>query len=101
MYSYIIMLSTHDPASEIGPVPGGQAFAAGVLKAPSPPPPGAPLRERLQGLIWPLIVLLGLIGMGVLGARNVSANLAAAGMEIDFSFLWQQAGFDVSESLIA
>lgn len=102
MYSYIIMLSTHAPASEIGPVPvpGGEAFAAGVLKPPSPPPPGAPLRERLQGLLWPLVVLLGLVGVGVLGARNVSANLAAAGMEIDFSFLWQQAGFDVSESLI-
>ena len=55
------MLSTHDPAGETGPVPGGQAFAAGALKPPSPPPPGAPWRERLKELIWPLVILLGLV----------------------------------------
>lgn len=44
--------------------------------------------------------MLGIALLGLLAARNVSANLAAAGMEIDFSFLWQEAGFDVSESLI-
>lgn len=46
-------------------------------------------------------MLLGLGLLLALAARNVSANLAAAGMEIDFSFLWLEAGFDVSESLIA
>lgn len=54
----------------------------------------------MQALVWPmaLCTVVGLLGWIV--ARNVSANLAAAGMEIDFSFLWQEAGFDVSQSLI-
>lgn len=64
------------------------------------PPPPRTRRERLAAVLWPAATLLGIALLGLLAARNVSANLAAAGMEIDFSFLWQEAGFDVSESLI-
>lgn len=65
----------------------------------APPAPG--WRDRLGACLWPAVMLAGFALLGLLAARNLSANLAAAGMEIDFSFLWQEAGFDVSESLIA
>jgi general L-amino acid transport system permease protein len=63
-------------------------------------PPAPSLRSRLLGLIPPLALIAAVTLLGWIIARNVSANLAAAGMEVDFSFLWQEAGFDVSQSLI-
>jgi general L-amino acid transport system permease protein len=64
-------------------------------------PPAPDWRSRLKALIWPALLIAAVALLGLIVMRNVSANLAAAGMEIDFSFLWQEAGFDVSESLIA
>lgn len=53
----------------------------------------------------PFPVVDCLIGGGLLLvlafiAINVRANMTAAGMQPGFGFLWQQAGFDLSESLI-
>lgn len=63
--------------------------------------PSAPdWRDRLRALLWPMALFAAIALLGLVVMRNVSANLAAAGMEIDFTFLWQEAGFDVSESLI-
>lgn len=64
-----------------------------------PPAPAPPPLKR------PLPVIDGLIGCGVLLvlafiAVNIHANMTAAGMQPGFGFLWQQAGFDLSESLI-
>ena len=42
----------------------------------------------------------GIVLAFVLIAINVRANMTAAGIQPGFGFLWQQAGFDLSESLI-
>ena len=44
-------------------------------------------------------LLLAIVG-GLLWF-NLAANLSAAGMKIDFAFLWQDSGFDLNESVIA
>lgn len=66
----------------------------------------APLGPRTNGLkftkthlsLWPLLALI--IGF-VWIAHNIHSNLLDAGVQIDFSVFWSQAGFDVSERLIA
>lgn len=56
-------------------------------------------RKRRQVLLQ-VVVLLGLVLLAALLLRNLLQNLQAAGVGIDFSFLLNESGFDVNESLI-
>lgn len=65
----------------------------------------APLGPRTNGLkftktyltLWPLLALAVSLGWV---AHNIHSNLLDAGVQIDFTVFWSQAGFDVSERLI-
>lgn len=50
--------------------------------------------------MWDVALLLALLGLAYLLARNTLLNMAAAGVEPGFGFLLSEAGFDVSEALI-
>ncbi len=69
---------------------------------PSPPPakPALTLTAWLRQALVPATVMLATVIVAAVVLRNINANLAAAGLRIDFGFLTTQAGFDVSESLI-
>lgn len=62
---------------------------------PSLPPP-----EPRTVRIWDAVVLLIVLALAVLLVRNVLLNMENAGLQPGFGFLLDQAGFDVSESLI-
>lgn len=85
MYSYPNLMS----------IPSGPAMPEAISRPPVPD-----WHTRLRAALWPIALFIGVAVLGLIIMRNVSANLAAAGMEIDFSFLGQEAGFDVSESLV-
>ncbi|HEV7307491.1 ABC transporter permease subunit [Ensifer sp.] len=63
------------------------------------PQPAPKLPSRISWM--DLAAALALALVLVLVAFNIYANMATAGIQPGFSFLTQQAGFDLSESLIA
>ena len=56
-------------------------------------------RARRQAVQFACALFLALLG-GLLWF-NLTANLGAAGMQVDFGFLWQDSGFDLNETVIA
>lgn len=62
----------------------------------NPPSPAAPRALALQGGLLALV-----IGAGWLAAHIAGANLARAGIGIDFGFFSQRAGFDIGDTLIS
>lgn len=62
--------------------------------APRPPDPAKPFA------LWDVAVGIGVLVLLAVLVYNVFANMHAAGMVPGFGFLTQEAGFDVSESLI-
>lgn len=70
--------------------------------APSPPPakPALTVVAFLRQSLVPASIMFIVTVAAVIVLTNINANLAAAGLRIDFGFLATQAGFDVSESLI-
>jgi general L-amino acid transport system permease protein len=66
---------------------------------PRPAPAASALRwsnPRVRAALyqWGLAALL--VGAGLWAAGNVAANLARAGVALDFGFFFQRAGFDIS-----
>lgn len=60
-----------------------------------PPPPAR------RGIAWPDIVFVGvLVAVLVTVGLNIHANMTAAGLRPGYGFLWQEAGFDLNESLL-
>ena len=53
-------------------------------------------RARRQAVQFACALFLALLG-GLLWF-NLTANLGAAGMQVDFGFLWQDSGFDLNET---
>ena len=62
---------------------------------PLPPPPQP---RRLP--LWDIALAVALVAAAFVVAQNVVSNMEAAGLNPGFSFLFKEAGFDVSESLI-
>ena len=56
--------------------------------------------ERLRNIVYQiaLIVLIGVLV--VYASSNLLHNLQSRSITIGFSYLWQEAGFDISESLV-
>ena len=69
----------------------------------SRPPPKQPrlTRRTLRSALWQLAFAALLIAIAAFAWSNITANLARSGITIDFGFLSREAGFDVSEQLIA
>ena len=65
----------------------------GLRRPPRTPPPWGAIAQQVAA------VALVAAGLAYL-AGNVARNLAASGMTADFGFLWQEAGFAMSFSLI-
>ncbi|TYC60980.1 ABC transporter permease subunit [Rhodobacterales bacterium] len=71
-----------------------QVYMLPMIPPSAPPPIGTHLRTAD-------IAVAGLVlGIVVLAMWNILANMSAAGISPGFDFLWQEAGFDVSEALI-
>ena len=70
---------------------GPPAPAAGALRWSNP-------RVRAALYQWGLAVVLVVAGLWAAG--NVAANLARAGVTLDFGFFFQRAGFDIGSSWI-
>lgn len=66
-----------------------------------PPRPDPFSRRRLRSAAWQIALALALLAAGYVAHLNITRNLAASGVAIDFGFLGREAGFDVSEQLIA
>jgi len=66
-----------------------------------PPKPALFTRRRIRSATWQTALALALIAAGYFAHLNVTRNLAVSGIAIDFGFLTREAGFDVSEQLIA
>lgn len=74
-----------------------------VAVTPGRPPPRPALftRRRIRSALWQTALALALIVAGYVAHLNITRNLAASGIAIDFGFLTREAGFDVSEQLVA
>ena len=53
-----------------------------------------------QGWAWQGAAVLGVAALAWWFSRNLSLNLAARGMQVDYSFLLQRAGFDIPFRLV-
>lgn len=81
-----------------GIVPGGRGVAVGQAEATEPKPP----RRRVPwgALVQQAVAIAAIVALIVWLGQNVARNLAASGMTGGFGFLWQEAGFAMSFSLI-
>ena len=76
-----------------------------MATATEAPKPGFRLSQliydtRYRGItIQVTALILVLLGLGWL-LDNLLTNLAAKGKDIDFSFLWNRAGYDIGQALI-
>lgn len=66
-----------------------------------PPKPALFTRRRIRSATWQTALAVTLIAVGYFAHLNITRNLAASGVAIDFGFLTREAGFDVSEQLVA
>jgi len=57
--------------------------------------------ERVRGLIWQALLLVGVIGIAYFLISNTLYNLEQRNIRVGFDFLGSEAGFDISESRIA
>ena len=78
----------------------GEPFAE-ILADRPPPRPAIFTRRRLRSAAWQTALAAALIAAGYFAHLNITRNLAASGVAIDFGFLTREAGFDVSEQLVA
>jgi general L-amino acid transport system permease protein len=65
------------------------------------PPKPKFTRRKLKRIVWQVAFAVALFAFGYFAHLNVTRNLAASGIAVDFTFLSREAGFDVSEQLIA
>ena len=75
--------------------------SAALLAGRPPPRPALFTRRRIRSAAWQTALAVALIAAGYFAHLNVTRNLAASGVAIDFGFLTREAGFDVSEQLVA
>ncbi len=73
--------------------------------ATEPPTQGFRLSQliydtRYRGITIQVVTLVLVIAALSWLLGNLSANLAAKGKDIDFSFLWSRAGYDIGQTLI-
>jgi general L-amino acid transport system permease protein len=66
---------------------------------PAPVPPPSPARRRL--LLWQALAVLALLALAWVLWRHTSARLEARQIRSGFAFLFEPAGFDVSEGPVA
>lgn len=66
-----------------------------------PPKPALFTRRKIRSALWQSALAIALVATGYVAHLNITDNLAASGVAIDFGFLTREAGFDVSEQLIA
>jgi general L-amino acid transport system permease protein len=82
-------------------------ISAPSLQRRRPPPPRPPLsldgiwhNASVRGLLYQAIILLALLGLVVWMVGNAQHALAKRGIATGFAFLWREAGFPISQSLI-
>lgn len=56
---------------------------------------------RVRGVVYQLLVLVGVIGLGWYLVHNTLTNLGLRGIATGFDFLGREAGFDIGEGWIA
>lgn len=59
------------------------------------------MRVLRSQFFWQAVVVGTLVWLGYVLASNIEANLAKSNIKLSFDFLSGQAGFDISESLLA
>jgi general L-amino acid transport system permease protein len=74
---------------------------ADLVAGRPPPKPALLTRRRIRSATWQTALAVALVAAGYYAHLNVTRNLAASGVAIDFGFLTREAGFDVSEQLVA
>ena len=57
--------------------------------------------ERFRNLVAQVALVLLIVAIGGYAAHNLVHNLESRSITIGFSYLWQEAGFDISEKLLA
>lgn len=56
--------------------------------------------RRVRAVVYQILVVTGVIGIGVYLVGNTLDNLSARGIATGFDFMGREAGFDIGESLI-
>src|SRR5215470_3810012 len=100
---------TRRPSTDAEP---GARVSEASISAPSlrgrrPPPPRPPLsldglwhNANVRGLVYQAIILVALFGLVIWMVGNAQHALAKRGISTGFAFLWREAGFPISQSLI-
>src|SRR6185503_12427108 len=83
------------------------SIASPTLRGRRPPPPRPPIsfdglwhNANVRGLIYQALVLVAVLGIIAWMVGNAQYALAKRGISTGFSFLWREAGFPISQSLI-
>ena len=79
-------------------ISGDRQLAVGQAEAAEPKPP--PRRVPWGALAQQAVTIAAVAALIVWLGQNVARNLAASGMTGGFGFLWQEAGFAMSFSLV-
>ena len=67
----------------------------------SQPPKVSPLNDpRIRGIVFQVLLAVAVAVFFVWIARNTYENLQRANIASGFGFIWQRAGFDISQTLI-
>jgi general L-amino acid transport system permease protein len=83
------------------------SIAAPALRRRRPPPPRPPLsldglwhNTNVRGLAYQALILVAVLGIIAWMIGNAQHALAKRGIATGFGFLWREAGFPISQSLI-
>jgi general L-amino acid transport system permease protein len=83
------------------------SIASPTLRGRRPPPPRPPIsfdglwhNANVRGLLYQALVLIAVLGIIAWMVGNAQYALAKRGISTGFSFLWREAGFPISQSLI-
>src|SRR5262245_33580860 len=83
------------------------SISAPSLRGRRPPPPRPPLsldglwhNASVRGLLYQAIILIALFGLLIWMVGNAQHALAKRGISTGFAFVWREAGFPISQSLI-
>ena len=83
------------------------SISAPALRGRRPPPPRPPFsldglwhNAGVRGLLYQAIILIALFGLLIWMVGNAQHALAKRGISTGFAFLWREAGFPISQTLI-